>query len=45
MPTMRAVWNGRVIAESDQTIRLEGNHYFPPHHGPSRLLAGVVVTA
>jgi uncharacterized protein (DUF427 family) len=27
---MRAVWNGRVVAESDQTIRLEGNHYFPP---------------
>jgi len=26
----RAVWNGAVIAESDQTIKLEGNHYFPP---------------
>lgn len=28
--TMRAVWNGAVIAESDRTVKLEGNHYFPP---------------
>ncbi len=27
---MRAVWNGQVIAESDDTIVVEGNHYFPP---------------
>ena len=26
----RAIWNGVVIAESDHTIYLEGNHYFPP---------------
>jgi uncharacterized protein (DUF427 family) len=26
----RAVWNGKVIAESDDTIIVEGNHYFPP---------------
>lgn len=26
----RAIWNGVVIAESDATILLEGNHYFPP---------------
>ncbi len=25
-----ATWNGTVIAESDQTIVVEGNHYFPP---------------
>lgn len=25
----RAIWNGRVIAESDQTVRLEGDLYFP----------------
>lgn len=25
----RAVWNGQVVAESDDTILLEGNHYFP----------------
>ena len=27
---MKAVWNGVVIAESDRTIVVEGNHYFPP---------------
>jgi uncharacterized protein (DUF427 family) len=26
----KAVWNGKVIAESDQTKVIEGNHYFPP---------------
>ena len=26
----RATWNGQVIAESDETIVVEGNHYFPP---------------
>lgn len=25
----RAVWNGTVIAESDRTVVVEGNHYFP----------------
>jgi len=27
---MKAIWNGQVIAESDDTIVIEGNHYFPP---------------
>jgi uncharacterized protein (DUF427 family) len=27
---MRAVWNGAVLAESDETVVVEGNHYFPP---------------
>jgi uncharacterized protein (DUF427 family) len=27
--TMRATWQGSVIAESDRTIVIEGNHYFP----------------
>jgi len=27
---MLAVWNGSVLAESDETIVVEGNHYFPP---------------
>lgn len=26
---MKAVWNGAVIAESDDTVVVEGNHYFP----------------
>ena len=27
---MKAIWNGVVLAESDETIMIEGNHYFPP---------------
>lgn len=27
---MKAIWNGAVLAESDRTIVVEGNHYFPP---------------
>ncbi len=27
---MRAIYKGEVIAESDETIVVEGNHYFPP---------------
>lgn len=26
---MQAVWNGQVIAESDDTVVVENNHYFP----------------
>jgi len=26
----KAIWNGRVIAESDDTIVIESTHYFPP---------------
>lgn len=26
---MKALWNGVVIAESDDVVVLEGNHYFP----------------
>jgi uncharacterized protein (DUF427 family) len=28
--TVRATWNGTVLAESDRTILVEGNQYFPP---------------
>ena len=27
---VRAVWNGATLAESDRTVVVEGNHYFPP---------------
>ncbi|MBW3605122.1 MAG: DUF427 domain-containing protein [Actinobacteria bacterium] len=27
--TVRATWRGVVLAESDDTVRVEGNHYFP----------------
>lgn len=26
---MKAIWNGQVIAESDDTVIVENNHYFP----------------
>lgn len=26
---MKAIWNGKVIAESKETIVVENNHYFP----------------
>ena len=26
---MKATWNGNVIAQSDDTVVVEGNHYFP----------------
>lgn len=38
---MKAIWEDTVIAESDKTIIIEGNHYFPPdsikteHFSPS----------
>jgi uncharacterized protein (DUF427 family) len=28
--TARAIWNDAVLAESDETVVVEGNHYFPP---------------
>lgn len=27
---MKAVWNGVTLAESNDTVVVEGNHYFPP---------------
>jgi uncharacterized protein (DUF427 family) len=27
---MRAVWHDAVLAESNDTVVVEGNHYFPP---------------
>jgi uncharacterized protein (DUF427 family) len=26
---MKAIWNGAVLAQSDDTVVVEGNHYFP----------------
>ncbi len=28
---MKATWKGKTIAESNETIVVEGNHYFPPY--------------
>lgn len=27
---MKAIWQGRLIAQSNNTIIIENNHYFPP---------------
>lgn len=27
---MKAIWNGKILAESNETIVIEGNHYFSP---------------
>ena len=27
---MKAIWNEEVLAESSDTVVVEGNHYFPP---------------
>lgn len=27
---VKAVWNGATLAESNDTVVVEGNHYFPP---------------
>ena len=35
---MKATFNGELIAESDETIYLEGNHYFPPGSVDERYL-------
>ena len=36
---MKAIWEGTVIAESDRTIVIEGNHYFPPDSVKSEYFA------
>ena len=27
---MKAIWDNAILAESDKTVVIEGNHYFPP---------------
>lgn len=38
--TYRATWNGAVLAESDHTVKIEGNRYFPPDSVNRALLRG-----
>ncbi len=35
---MKAIWNGEVIAESNETRIVEGNHYFPVNSIKKELL-------
>ena len=37
---VRATWNGATVAESDRTVVVEGNHYFPPDAVDRRYLSG-----
>lgn len=41
---VQAIWNGAVIAESDDTVMVEGNHYFPPSAVRAELLEPVDTT-
>lgn len=34
----KAVWNGTIIAQSDDTVIVDGNHYFPPESVNAELL-------
>jgi len=36
---MKAIWKGTIIAESDDTVVVEGNHYFPGHSVNAELLS------
>jgi uncharacterized protein (DUF427 family) len=35
---MKAIWKGTVVAESQDTVVVEGNHYFPRHSVNAALL-------
>ena len=41
---MKAFWNGEVVADSDQTVVVEGNHYFPPGSVRADLLQSSATT-
>ena len=36
---MKAIWNGQTIAESDDTLVVENNHYFPKDSVKAEFLA------
>lgn len=38
--TMQATWNGAVLASSDDTVVVEGNHYFPAESLDRELFSG-----
>ena len=37
---MKAIWNGKIIAESNETVNIEGNQYFPPDSVKQEFLSG-----
>ncbi len=42
---VQAVWNGAVIADSDDTVVVEGNHYFPREAVDAALLSDSATTS
>ncbi|HYC01474.1 MAG TPA: DUF427 domain-containing protein [Candidatus Limnocylindrales bacterium] len=42
---MKAIWNGEVVAESDDTVVVEGNHYFPESSLRRDLIVGSATTS
>jgi uncharacterized protein (DUF427 family) len=36
---MKAIWKGAVLAESSETVVVDGNHYFPPDAIDQRFFA------
>ena len=42
---MRAIWNGTTLAESDSTVVVDGNHYFPPESLNRDVLVGSHTTS
>ncbi|ANY20162.1 hypothetical protein A6F68_01649 [Tsuneonella dongtanensis] len=42
---MQAVWNGRVIAEGENTVEIEGNHYFAREAVDERFLVPSTTTS
>lgn len=42
---VKAIWNGQVIAESDRTEVVEGNHYFPLEHVRQDFLVASTLTS
>lgn len=42
---MQATWNGQVIAESEDTVVVEGNHYFPADSVDPALLSDSETTS
>jgi uncharacterized protein (DUF427 family) len=42
---VKAVWNGVTIAESDDTVVVEGNHYFPRASVDAALLTDSATTS
>lgn len=41
----KAIWNGTIIADSDDTVVVEGNHYFPRASVQAHLLSDSATTS